>query len=311
MTGVVQRGAALPRGAGGVQVLGHRGDARQAAENTVLACRNAIARGADGVEIDVCVTADGQVVLWHDRDPDEPIAVARQTALEGLSYVPAVPDRDSPLRRPVVELTLAELQAHYGYQKRLHAMLDLVDAEPEEKVPISTLEQFAVWAAGEPAARTLVFDVKLVERELHALDALLDGMLAMCRQHPELRKRRLLLLSTQAEVHASLRAALPSAEELACFKLVPDFELGAVVQTARKLGARDVSIGATPLRLWSEVRRDVIAALRERRRGRLDSITLWGIDEEDTLAEVVHMGVDAVITSEIERARALVASRAA
>jgi glycerophosphoryl diester phosphodiesterase len=308
---MVQRSAPAPRGARAVQVLGHRGDTRDAPENTVLACQSAIARGAQGVEIDVCVTADGQVVLWHDRDPDEAIAVARQTALEGLSYVPAVPDRDSPLRRPVAELTLAELQAHYGYHQRVHAVLDLVDAEPEQKAPVSTLEQFAAWAAGEAAARTLVFDVKLVERELHQLDALLDGMRRACRVHPELRKRRLLLLSTQAEVHASLRARLPAAEELACFKLVPDFELGGVVETARKLGARDVSIGATPLRLWSEVRRDVLAALRERRRGALDSITLWGIDEEDTLAEVVHLGVDAVITSQIERARELVAVRAA
>jgi glycerophosphoryl diester phosphodiesterase len=294
-----------------VQVLGHRGDTCEAPENTVLACRNAVARGADGVEIDVCVTADGHVVLWHDRDPNEAIAVARQTALEGQDYIPVVPDRDSGLCRPVAELTLRELQEHYGYRKRAHAALDLVGAAPEPKIELSTLEQFAAWAASEPAARTLVFDVKLTECELQLLDALLQGMQTMCREHPQLRERRLLLLSTQAEVHASLRGILPKAEPLSCFKLVPDFELGGVVEIARKLGARDVSIGATPLRLWSEVRRDVIAALRERRRGAFDSITVWGIDEDDTLAELVELGVDGIITSKIERARELVRARAA
>ncbi|HEY6556056.1 MAG TPA: glycerophosphodiester phosphodiesterase family protein [Polyangiaceae bacterium] len=294
-----------------MQVLGHRGDTCEAPENTVLACRNAIQRGADGVEIDVCVTADGHVVLWHDRDPNEAIAVARQTALEGQDYIPLVPDRDSGLRRPVAALTLRELQEHYGYRKRAHAALDLVGAAPEEKIALSTLEQFAAWAASEPAARTLAFDVKLTECELHLLDALQGGMQRMCRKHPELRERRLLLLSTQAEVHGSLRGTLPTVEQLSCFKLVPDFELGGAVEIARKLGARDVSIGATPLRLWSEVRRDVIAALRERRRGALDSITVWGIDEDDTLAELVELGVDGIITSKIARARELVRARAA
>jgi hypothetical protein len=189
------------------------------------------------------------------------------------------------------------------------AALDLVGADPEQRIPLTTLEELAAWAASEPRARTLAFDVKLVERELHRLDALLDGMLAMCRRHAALRGRRLVLLSTQAEVHASLRARLPTIEELSCFKLVPDFELGGAVPIARQLGARDVSIGVTPLRLWSEVRRDVADAVRERRRGGLDSITVWGVDDDDTLAELVHFGVDGIITSKIQTTRELIAAR--
>ena len=125
MTGVVQRPRAEARSLRrAVQVLGHRGDTCEAPENTVLACRNAIQRGADGVEIDVCVTADGHVVLWHDRDPNEASAVARQTALEGQDYIPVVPDRDSGRCRPVAALTLRKLQEHYGYRQGAHAALD-------------------------------------------------------------------------------------------------------------------------------------------------------------------------------------------
>ncbi|HMJ12832.1 MAG TPA: hypothetical protein VK524_15525, partial [Polyangiaceae bacterium] len=140
--------------------------------------------------------------------------------------------------------------------------------------------------------------------------ALLAGMLEICREHTELRSRRLLLLSPHAEVHAALRAALAADADLACFKLVPDFERGGVVETARKLAARDVSIGLTPLRLWAEVRRDVLSALRARLRGALDSVTVWGIEDEETLVEVVRFGVDGIITSKIELARRLLSAHA-
>jgi glycerophosphoryl diester phosphodiesterase len=51
-----------------VQVTAHRGHSRAAAENTLRAVRKAIESGADYAEVDVQQTADGVVVLLHDRD---------------------------------------------------------------------------------------------------------------------------------------------------------------------------------------------------------------------------------------------------
>jgi glycerophosphoryl diester phosphodiesterase len=51
-----------------VQVTAHRGHARAAPENTLSAMRKAIESGADYAEMDVQLTADGKVVLLHDRD---------------------------------------------------------------------------------------------------------------------------------------------------------------------------------------------------------------------------------------------------
>lgn len=51
-----------------VLVSAHRGDAKQAPENTLIAIQKAIDIGADYVEIDVHQTLDGVVVLLHDRD---------------------------------------------------------------------------------------------------------------------------------------------------------------------------------------------------------------------------------------------------
>jgi glycerophosphoryl diester phosphodiesterase len=50
------------------RVCAHRAGSSAAPENSLAALRNAIAVGADYVEIDVQQTADGHVVLMHDRD---------------------------------------------------------------------------------------------------------------------------------------------------------------------------------------------------------------------------------------------------
>jgi glycerophosphoryl diester phosphodiesterase len=67
-----------------VQVTAHRGHARAAPENTLSAVRAAIASGADYAEVDVQQTADGVVVLLHDRDLKRVAGVSRR--LDELSY---------------------------------------------------------------------------------------------------------------------------------------------------------------------------------------------------------------------------------
>ena len=58
----------LRRKAGVPQVIGHRGTTVGAPENTMAAFQHARDAGVDWVETDVKSTADGQLVLLHDRD---------------------------------------------------------------------------------------------------------------------------------------------------------------------------------------------------------------------------------------------------
>ncbi len=51
-------------------VLGHRGVPLEAQENTVAGLRRAVELGLDGAEIDVQMTRDGAVVLFHDEDAE-------------------------------------------------------------------------------------------------------------------------------------------------------------------------------------------------------------------------------------------------
>jgi glycerophosphoryl diester phosphodiesterase len=51
-------------------LLAHRGDSLHAPENTLPAFEYAIQKGADGVELDAKLTADGHVVVIHDSTVD-------------------------------------------------------------------------------------------------------------------------------------------------------------------------------------------------------------------------------------------------
>src|SRR5215216_2965630 len=60
-------------------IYAHRGASAVHPENTLLAFRQALAVGVDGIELDVHATADGIPVVIHDRD------IGRTT--DGVGYV--------------------------------------------------------------------------------------------------------------------------------------------------------------------------------------------------------------------------------
>ena len=95
---------------------GHRGFSGKYPENTMTAYRKAIEAGADGVELDVQLTKDGEIVVIHDEKVD------RTTDGHGN----------------VRDFTLAELRkldASYLYK------------EPGVRHPIPTFEEYCEWAA--------------------------------------------------------------------------------------------------------------------------------------------------------------------
>jgi glycerophosphoryl diester phosphodiesterase len=100
-------------------IVAHRGGALLAAENSAEAFRHAAAAGADAVETDVRLTADGELVCLHDAD------------LLRLTGDPrAVADLDLATIRALVPhmLTLAEAIAASA---PLGLLLDVKLAEPE------------------------------------------------------------------------------------------------------------------------------------------------------------------------------------
>ena len=83
-----------------VNVIAHRGASRARRENTVEAFEYAVELGADGVELDVRLTADRALVIHHDARIEGGGSIATMTSQELPSHVPSLPealDACSPL----------------------------------------------------------------------------------------------------------------------------------------------------------------------------------------------------------------------
>jgi glycerophosphoryl diester phosphodiesterase len=117
-----------------VQVTAHRGHARAAPENTLSAMRKAIESGADYAEMDVQLTADGKVVLLHDRDLKRVAGDSRR--LDELSFEevrqldvgswfdPAFSDERVPTLAEVINLCRGKIRLNielkfFGSDRRL------------------------------------------------------------------------------------------------------------------------------------------------------------------------------------------------
>jgi glycerophosphoryl diester phosphodiesterase len=103
-------------------VFGHRGGSRLAPENTLAAFDRGVAEGADGLELDVRLSRDGEVMVCHDptvdRTCDARGAVAELAAVDlarvdaGYRFSPG--DGSHPFRgRGVCVPTLREVLARY------------------------------------------------------------------------------------------------------------------------------------------------------------------------------------------------------
>ncbi|HVK38369.1 MAG TPA: glycerophosphodiester phosphodiesterase [Candidatus Kapabacteria bacterium] len=138
-------------------VIGHRGAAAREVENTIPSMRAAVEEdSANAVEIDLVFTADGQVALWHDWDPNSPISLVREGGLEpSVKYRPVYPDARTGMRKPANELTLAQLRTHYGY-----ALKDTAGSDARVDATIPTFEEFVRWAAARPRLRYVFLDIK-------------------------------------------------------------------------------------------------------------------------------------------------------
>ena len=117
-----------------VAIIAHRGASFAAPENTMAAVSRAIEDGADWVEIDVQETADGQVVVFHDKDfmrmAGQSLKIHEAT-LEDVANIDIGSWFDGKFRDqrvPTLEMVLDECQGkaglfielkYYGYEQRL------------------------------------------------------------------------------------------------------------------------------------------------------------------------------------------------
>ncbi len=129
-------GEAPPR----FRVFGHRGDSAAYPENTLLAFREALQAGADGIECDLQRTRDGQWVLLHDEDLTRTSGGASHAALKELTLtelksIEVGRGEKVPTLKQLLELLPAdrwlnlELKSPSVQEEHLPELIDFLEAQ--------------------------------------------------------------------------------------------------------------------------------------------------------------------------------------
>jgi glycerophosphoryl diester phosphodiesterase len=203
----------------GIRVLGHRGSpaAPGRAENSVAAVTEALRQGADGVEIDVRLTADGVLVCAHN-----PVAVGRTGALLDVATSASADLLDDVDGKPLA--TLAELLAA-GQRPSGSRIVVEVKPVPDLAVARETARVLAdVLAASAGSA----------EITLSSFDPVLLGLVR--RACADLPVRTALLGDKEDPVEAIVRRADEDGHDEVHLPLVGLRRSPQVVETARSLG---------------------------------------------------------------------------
>jgi glycerophosphoryl diester phosphodiesterase len=212
-------------------VFGHRGGSRLAPENTVAAFDRSVAEGVDGLELDVRLSRDRQVMVCHDATVDRTSnaagEIADMTASElarvdaGYRFTPG--DLSFPFRwRGIGIPTLAEVLARYPTLPVIVEMKDNTAALAEATVDVvraaGALDRVCLGAFSLNVlrhARRLAPGTASSGASREVLSAMLSASLGwlpprrryQALQVPERRKR--LRIVTPRFVRAAHRAGVP------------------------------------------------------------------------------------------------------
>jgi glycerophosphoryl diester phosphodiesterase len=137
------------------QIIAHRGASVDAPENTLAAFKLGYAQGADGVELDVHLTKDGNIVAIHDDDTlrvggvdrkvaDQTLAEIRAPNVgnfghwKGKGFVESVPTLDEALALvPPGKKLYIEIKCHHEVLPALAESLRRTTVTPNQTVIIT------------------------------------------------------------------------------------------------------------------------------------------------------------------------------
>ena len=247
-----------------VLIIGHRGAAAHAPENTLVSFERALADGADGIEFDVRLAKDGVAVVIHD-------ATLRRTALK---------------RGRIADLSsteLAEMDAgtwfNLRYPSKAHPLYT--------RARIPTLSD--VFARFKNSEALLYVEMKCGAKDRLRLSAEVTRLIRAHRIAPQVcvESFDLAAIAEIKRLDAGLRTA-------ALF----DRRLSRPAPSARKMIEQAVLCGAEELALHHSLatRRTVAEAAR---RG-LETI-IWTADNPDWVLRAGRRGIRAIITNDPAR----------
>jgi glycerophosphoryl diester phosphodiesterase len=256
--------------------VGHRGSPSKEPENTFPSYEQAERDGANALEVDICVTADDELLIWHDCHPSAVEARLRQWNLEPQTkYCPR------SFERPVREMTLAEARATLGYEN--------VSAY------LPTLGEVFEWSHAHPQIGLVFVDVKLSAANVHLVPTVLRRLEQLPRPNCEV----VLECAEHAIASEMRRLGVRYPLGLDVWKkrgLEQAFRLGVDWTCAQK--PRHVQWPFPSTRLRSVVRN-----------AQSKNVCAFNINGAGEMATMLDMGVDAIMTDRPDVLAEVVASR--
>ena len=144
-----------------VEIIAHRGASREKLENTRAAFVEAIAQQADGVELDIHCTSDGQVVVHHDSHVRDGVGSAVEIAgvtLDRLRQLPLPNGEAIPTLDEVLEITAGRVTAYvevkgFGIERQL---IECLDRHPQAAVAVHSFDHRTAARVRELRPGTLI-----------------------------------------------------------------------------------------------------------------------------------------------------------
>ncbi|MFD3453966.1 glycerophosphodiester phosphodiesterase [Streptomyces sp. NPDC058691] len=252
-----------------IQVVAHRGASEDVPEHTLAAYRKAIEDGADALECDVRLTADGVLVCVHDRRVN----------------------RTSNGRGAVSAMELADLRTlDFGSWKGQHTdaeVPDRFDADPDEASRVLTLERLLELIADTGRRIELAVETKhptrwagqVEDRLLELLDRF--GMLHPPAGEPP----RVRVMSFSSRSLRRVRLAAPELPTVFLMQYVlPRHRDGRLPAGVRIAGPSIRILRANP-------------GYVERLHRAGHSVHVWTVNEPEDVELCARLGVEAVITN--------------
>ena len=155
---------------------GHRGSPVNEPENTIPSLERALSEGSNALEVDICVTKDKEVILWHDWNPDELVALIREKGLEPeVRYKPDFPAPFSGFRNKTSELTIQDFRKHFNYVKK-------GESQPVA-AHIPSLGEFIQWLSDKEKVKYVFLDLKVPGEEKDLVIVILEQLEALTKKY--------------------------------------------------------------------------------------------------------------------------------
>lgn len=250
----------------------HQGGAREAPSSTMYALRQAVANGADALELDVHATADGHLVVCHDETVDRTTAGTGAIAAMTLAEVQALDNAHfwvpgevvAPGREPheYVHRGQAPTDRQFG----IATLAEVLDAFPDVFINLDIKQTAPAVAPYEAALAALLREYERSDDVIVAsfLDAATDAFHAHA---PEIHTS-MGTAATTAFWQAVQDGSPPPATQHVALQ-VPD-RFGDIVVVDERFVAAAHAAGV--------------------------AVHVWTIDDEETMERLVALGVDGIMT---------------